>query len=523
MNRLGLHLRPWSISLLKLHMLTKNSERYLSKVHQMFINNGLMTFSQTNKKNFTIQWNKELDERGYEKLVGMFLEIESENKTPQLLQFDSLVSNWAFNTKRPELAERWLNFRLQKECSRAVKVSLVLDYINSFTGLRPEEIDEQKIINSVREIKTDIMNTDNITFAKVIPPLCMTSGYKSCMELMKEYTKNFTKDVYLLPKNLAYRLPDVVDAAIRKDDFKFAAEIIREHKDIANHFLFKLWKGLLKHSDTLSVDRIFELFSSVDNFNLPHSIEDDLLQILEKDQKQWKVFKNRSIKDKHCENCGEKIEPHVFDGEGIEMIKTNISATLDRHNKDRFSTFLQFLHSLEDINYVVDGMWLNHHFIMKEKKTFHSTMELEDYLHQYLPGRKLIIARNVFFHQNEHIFDDPDVIGFPVNYSDDERKKSASSLDDLFLLYAALQFNQSCYIVTGDYMRDHISKLKENLTELCSRWILSKSIKTFQRVSPNTWELPITAKPFVKTEKGWHISTSDRIHSPRVWCIQECK
>lgn len=69
----------------------------------------------------------------------------------------------------------------------------------------------------------------------------------------------------------------------------------------------------------------------------------------------------------------------------------------------------------------------------------------------------------------------------------DERTKSASSLDDLFLLYAALHFNQSCYIVTGDYMRDHISKLKENLTELCSRWILSKSIMTYQKFTPNSW------------------------------------
>lgn len=282
MIRISLHLSPWRIGLLKLHKLTKNSERCLSKVHRMFINNGLMTVSRKNEKNLTIQWNKELDEIEYEKLVGMFSEIESENKTPSLLHFDSLVSNWALNTKRPELAERWLNFRLQKECSRAVKVSLVLDYLNSFTGLRPDEIDEQKIINSVSEIKTDLMKVDSVTFAKVILPLCMTKRYKYCLELMMEYTKNFERDVYLLPHNLAYYLPDVVDAAIRNDDLKFAAEIIREHKDISNRFLFKLWKRLLQHSDTLSVDCIFELLSSVDNFNLPHSIKDDLRQVLEK-------------------------------------------------------------------------------------------------------------------------------------------------------------------------------------------------------------------------------------------------
>lgn len=69
----------------------------------------------------------------------------------------------------------------------------------------------------------------------------------------------------------------------------------------------------------------------------------------------------------------------------------------------------------------------------------------------------------------------------------DERTKSASSLDDLFLLYAALHFNQSCYILTGDFMRDHVSKLKENLTELCSRWILSKSVMTDQKFAPNSW------------------------------------
>lgn len=80
---------------------------------------------------------------------------------------------------------------------------------------------------------------------------------------------------------------------------------------------------------------------------------------------------------KHCKNCGEKIEPCFFDGEGMEMIKTNISATLDRHNKERFSTFLQFLHFLEDVNYVVDGMWINHHFLFKENKKYLSTMELE--------------------------------------------------------------------------------------------------------------------------------------------------
>lgn len=523
MIRISLPLRPWRMGLLKLHKLTKNSERCLSKVHQMFINNGLMTVHSQKNTKITIQWNKELDEREYEKLVGMFSEVESEIKTPSLLHFDSLVSNWALNTKRPEFAERWLNFRLQKECSRAVKVSLVLDYINSFTGLKPDEIDEQKIINTVSEIKTDLMKVDSVTFTKVIPALCMTSGYKYCLELMMEFTKNHKRDVYLLPRNIAYRLPDVIDAAIRNDDLKFAAEIIREHKDISNQFLLTLWKRLLQHSDTLSVDCIFELLSSVDNFNLPHSIKNDLLQVLEKDKKQWTVFKNSLIKDKHCKSCGEKIEPCFFDGEGMEMIKTNISATLDRHNKERFSTFLQFLHFLEDVNYVVDGMWINHHFLFKENKKYLSTMELEDYLHQYLPGKKLIIARNVFFHQHEHIFDSPDIIGFPVNYSNDERTKSASSLDDLFLLYAALHFNQSCYILTGDFMRDHVSKLKENLTELCSRWILSKSVMTDQKFAPNSWTLPITAKPFVKTEKGWHISTSNRIHSPTVWCIQECR
>lgn len=282
MIRISLPLRPWRMGLLKLHKLTKNSERCLSKVHQMFINNGLMTVHSQKNTKITIQWNKELDEREYEKLVGMFSEVESEIKTPSLLHFDSLVSNWALNTKRPEFAERWLNYRLQKECSRAVKVSLVLDYINSFTGLKPDEIDEQKIINTVSEIKTDLMKVDSVTFTKVIPALCMTSGYKYCLELMMEFTKNLKRDVYLLPRNIAYRLPDVIDAAIRNDDLEFAAEIIREHKDISNHFLLTLWKRLLQHSDTLSVDCIFELLSSVDNFNLPHSIKNDLLQVLEK-------------------------------------------------------------------------------------------------------------------------------------------------------------------------------------------------------------------------------------------------
>lgn len=102
-------------------------------------------------------------------------------------------------------------------------------------------------------------------------------------------------------------------------------------------------------------------------------------------------------------------------------------------------------------------------------------------------GKMLLLIKSKLIAVNTKLVLGHKLYNFVFFCCSDERKKSASSLDDLFLLYAALQFNQSCYIVTGDYMRDHISKLKENLTELCSRWILSKSMKTFQRVSPNTW------------------------------------
>lgn len=105
----------------------------------------------------------------------------------------------------------------------------------------------------------------------------------------------------------------------------------------------------------------------------------------------------------------------------------------------------------------------------------------------HLLSRQNVIIKSKLIAVNTKLVLGHKLYNFVFFCCSDERKKSASSLDDLFLLYAALQFNQSCYIVTGDYMRDHISKLKENLTELCSRWILSKSIKTFQRVSPNTW------------------------------------
>lgn len=121
------------------------------------------------------------------------------------------------------------------------------------------------------------MNIDNVIFVKVILFLCMISGYKFCMELMKEYIKNCTRDVYLLLKNLVYRFLDVVDVVIRKDDFKFVVEIIREYKDIVNYFLFKFWKGFFKYLDTFLVDRIFEFFSLVDNCNFLYFIEDDLL------------------------------------------------------------------------------------------------------------------------------------------------------------------------------------------------------------------------------------------------------
>lgn len=517
MIRLGLHLRPWRSGMLQLHTRTKR----INKVHQKFIDNGMMTILASGKNQGTLKWNKKPDEREYEKLTGMFSEFESE--IPTLMLFDKLVSEWASDTKCPEFAERWLNFRLQKKCSRAVKVSLILDYIKSVTGLRPEEIDEEKVINTINGIKTDLMKVDNFTFSKVIKPLCTINRYKYCMELMREYVQKNGEGVFFLPHTLGNCLPHFIDAAIRNNDLKFAAGIIKEHKDVAHQFILSLWECLLQHSDTLSVDCIFELLSSLDNVNLPHAAENDLLQVLERDEKQWMVFRNSTIKDKHCGNCGEKIEPCFFGEEGIEMLKTNISATLERYNRERFEAFLQFLHFLKDVNYVVDGMWLNHHFQRRESNARYKTVKMEDYLYHFLPGRKLIIGRNIFFHRHKDIFDSPNIIGFPVNFSSDERIKFASSLDDLFVLYAALHLNQSCYIVTGDFMRDHLSKLNSNLQQLSSRWLSSKCLMIENITSARSWKFPISTKPFVKTEKGWHIGIANKINSPEVWCIQECK
>lgn len=245
----------------------------------MFIENGLMAMVTNQEgKILEIKWDKDPSEKDFKTLVQLFSKIEKQqNKVPVMLHFDSLISDWAKTYENMELAEKWLDFRLQQKLTKFEKVSLVRGYMMSFTSLDPSEFDENKVLQIFERIENDLDNLDNSTFCGIVTPLSLTRRYKDCLGLIEEHFSG-PKEWSIKKNCYSY----IVDGALRNNDVTYAAQIIREYKDLNPDRIDSLWVSVLKHSNKLSVDCMLDLLSLVDNLNPSSEVLMDLHTVIEK-------------------------------------------------------------------------------------------------------------------------------------------------------------------------------------------------------------------------------------------------
>lgn len=249
--------------------------RHANVVHQMFLEKGLLKRNELDDgvTSQPMQWIPDPGQREFEKLVQMFSELENRKNISTLFHFDTRVNHWAKKSKSPEFAEKWLNYRLQKPVTKAIKVSLILGYLNSFTELRHSKVHENKILHYMNEIENDLKYVDSKTFAMVIAPLCMTRQYKECLEMVRRFNKNIENVQGITPISIAFYLHHFVNAAITHGHKQFAKELISQYCDnMTKSRLTKLWTCLLQHSDTLSVDSTLELLSIVQHLYPSHDM-----------------------------------------------------------------------------------------------------------------------------------------------------------------------------------------------------------------------------------------------------------
>ena len=268
MFRFGLHLRCTDVI-----------PRKVGVVRSMFIENGLMAMVTNQEgKILEIKWDKDPSEKDFKTLVQLFSKIEKQqNKVPVILHFDSLISDWAKTYENMELAEKWLDFRLQQKLTKFEKVSLVRGYMMSFTSLDPSEFDENKVLQIFERIENDLDNLDNSTFCGIVTPLSLTRRYKDCLGLIEEHFSG-PKEWSIKKNCYSY----IVDGALRNNDVTYAAQIIREYKDLNPDRIDSLWVSVLKHSNKLSVDYMLDLLSLVDNLNPSSEVLMDLHTVIEK-------------------------------------------------------------------------------------------------------------------------------------------------------------------------------------------------------------------------------------------------
>ncbi|XP_062589018.1 mitochondrial ribonuclease P catalytic subunit-like isoform X2 [Saccostrea cucullata] len=512
------------------------------RLHETFLKNGWMKpFSEDveGMEPEQCHWTTNPGQKELKTLIQMFSELEDKKRNMSaLIHFDYLVNTWAKKSKHPEFAEKWMKHRLQKKMNKMLKMSLILGYMNSFTGLSPSEVDENQILKCFMEIKDDIIYADSSTFAMVIEPLCMTSKYKDCLELVRNYNKSIENIKAVTPINIANHLHHIVNAAFRYGDRDVSEALIGQYKDnLSAAVVEKLWQGLLHQSDKLPVDYTLRLLGVIQHFYPSDHRVEDLKQALIIQGKQPQITETFVTRDETCKNCGATVGQCHFNEKSLERIQASIFETLNKHHSETFQTFLQFLKRHGKFDFVVDGMWVMHKFTGGSAYTQAERMQsgelMKDFLLRELPGQKLVIGRNILFQMVGDILEHPSITRFPVRYSRDERMKAASGIDDLFVLYAALHSQPDSYIISGDFMNDHKKQIDSELQDFYSRWMSSRTIHPKLYYSPKTilkCHKHFTPKPVTKTENGWHIVTSsiplqtkrhtDNIR-PTLWCVQE--